>query len=194
MKTQKKSQGFKQNPRKPLDQNLTPKKSHAEFLSHKSFQTAWYDTKNTNISNGMFVKFIRPSGVRTFSLSGGHCNNTRDTQEHIKTVAKQVWFYFIRWPMQPGYAGTITNLQIVLTIQIKLPQKILAKIFLPIKIRKSKISNSKNPLIILVTWNPENPPGVPHLHVSMPFVSYGIIINFMVCLSTFLLMTSSFVT
>ena len=33
-----------------------------------------------------------------------------------------------------------------------------------------------------------------HLNVSRPLVSYGIIINFMVCLSKFLLMTSSFVT
>ena len=56
MKTQKKSQGFKQNPRKSLDQNLTPKKSHAEFQSHKNFQKALNDIKqNRNISNGMFV-------------------------------------------------------------------------------------------------------------------------------------------
>ena len=34
-----------------------------------------------------------------------------------KTVAKQVWFYFSRGPTRPGYAGTITNLQIVLNIQ-----------------------------------------------------------------------------
>ena len=36
---------------------------------------------------------------------------------NIKTVAKQVWFYFIRGTTRPGYAGTITNLQIVLNTQ-----------------------------------------------------------------------------
>ena len=98
----------------------------------------------------MFVKFVTPSGVRTFSLSGGHCNNTRDTQEHIKPVATQVWFYFICGPTSftwPGYTGTIMNLQIVLNAQIKLPKKICSKIFLPIKILNSKISN---PSIIIV--------------------------------------------
>ena len=29
--------GKNQNPKKSLDQNLTPKKSHAEFPSHKNF-------------------------------------------------------------------------------------------------------------------------------------------------------------
>ena len=35
--------GFKQNSKKSLDQNLTPKKSHAEFPSHKNFQKALND-------------------------------------------------------------------------------------------------------------------------------------------------------
>ena len=38
MKTQQNPWGFKQNPKNSLDQNLTPKNSHAEFLSHKNFQ------------------------------------------------------------------------------------------------------------------------------------------------------------
>ena len=33
---------------------------------------------------------------------------------NIKTAAKQVWLYFIRRTTRPGYAGTATNLQIVL--------------------------------------------------------------------------------
>ena len=33
-----KSLGFKQNPNTSPDQNLTPKKSHAKFPSHKNFQ------------------------------------------------------------------------------------------------------------------------------------------------------------
>ena len=32
--------GPQTNPRKSLDQNVTPKKSHAEFPSHKNFQKA----------------------------------------------------------------------------------------------------------------------------------------------------------
>ena len=35
LKTQKNPYGFKQN---PLDQNCTPKKSHAESVSHKNVQ------------------------------------------------------------------------------------------------------------------------------------------------------------
>jgi len=43
--------------KKSLDQNFTPKVSHTEFPSHKNFQKALNDnnTKNRNISNGMFV-------------------------------------------------------------------------------------------------------------------------------------------
>ena len=41
-------------------------------------------------------------------------------------------------------------------------QKILAKIFLPKKILKSKMSHPpKNPTITPVTWNPEYPPPLP---------------------------------
>ena len=40
IKTQKIPLGFKQNPKKSLDQNLSPQKSHAEFLTHKKFQKA----------------------------------------------------------------------------------------------------------------------------------------------------------
>ena len=43
IKTQKNPLGFKQNPKKSLDQNLTPPKSHAKFLSHKNFQKALND-------------------------------------------------------------------------------------------------------------------------------------------------------
>ena len=69
--------------------------------------------------------FTTPSGVRTFFTSGGCCNKTRDTQEHIlltgfmkkiqrnvlnttvtKQHLKQVWFYIICRTTQPEYAGT----------------------------------------------------------------------------------------
>ena len=36
---------------------------------------------------------------------------------NIKVVTKQLWFYFICGTTQLGYAGTITNLQIVLETQ-----------------------------------------------------------------------------
>ena len=49
---------------------------------------------------GFCYLFITPSEVRTFLVSGGHCNNARDTQEHIERVEKQVWFYFIRANLQ----------------------------------------------------------------------------------------------
>ena len=54
---------------------------------------------------------------------------------------------FSRGTTQPGYVGTIMNLQIVLNtpkfpLQIKLPQK-ASQIFLPTKIVKWKISNPK---------------------------------------------------
>ena len=72
---------------------------------------------------------------------------------NIKTVAKQVWFYFIRGTTRPGYAGK--NLQIVLNTP-KNPYlnqatlKILAKIFLPLKILKWKISNLRSGPIVAV--------------------------------------------
>ena len=55
IKIQKNRKGFRQNPQKSLDQNWTPKKPYAEFPSHKS--TKWYNTKNRNISNWVFVFF-----------------------------------------------------------------------------------------------------------------------------------------
>ena len=50
--------------------------SHADFPSHKNFQKAVHDKTRK-------IKALVLSGVRTFFASGGHCNNTRDTQEHI---------------------------------------------------------------------------------------------------------------
>ena len=68
---------------------------------------------------------------------------------NIKTASKQVWLYFIRRTTPPEYAGTTTNLQIVLNTQKKLylnqatPKKILANFSYPKKIPESKISNPK---------------------------------------------------
>ena len=46
--------------------------------------------------------FITPSGVRTFLVSGGHCNNARDTS---------LVLLYSRELTKPGYVGTITNLK-----------------------------------------------------------------------------------
>ena len=98
----------KSKPKKIPGPNLTPKNSHAKFPSHKNFQKVLNDiTKKIEklvIWSVCVCLFITPSGVRTIFASGGH-----------KTVAKQVWFDFIPGTMRPGYTGTITNLQIVLT-------------------------------------------------------------------------------
>ena len=51
IKTQKIPLGFKQNPKKSLDQNLSPQKSHAEFLTHKKITESikWNNMKNSDI-------------------------------------------------------------------------------------------------------------------------------------------------
>ena len=95
-KPKKKSLGLQTKLKKSLDQNLTPKKSHAEFPSHKNFQKALNDT-------------------------------TRKIETLVFNTQKTPYF------------------------------NILAKIFQPKKIQKSKIQSPKNPSIIPVTWNPEYP-------------------------------------
>ena len=49
IKTQKNPYGFKQNRKKYLDQNSTPKKSNAKFPSHENFQKALNDITITNL-------------------------------------------------------------------------------------------------------------------------------------------------
>ena len=73
---------------------------------------------------------------------------------------KQVWLYFNRRTMRPRYAGTITNLQIVLNSQkksllIKPPQKILAKFSYPKKSQNKKFQTQKN--LSIIPWNPVHP-------------------------------------
>ena len=91
IKPPKNPQGLKHTPspaipQKSLDQNLTIKKSHAKFPSHKHFQKALNDTTRkteTLVMEVCVCLSITSSGVRTFFAYGGHCNNVRDTQEHI---------------------------------------------------------------------------------------------------------------
>ena len=60
---------------------------------------------------------------------------------------------------RPGYAGTTTNLQIVLDYP-KNPflSQATQKMFLPLKHRNRKFQSQKNPLIFHTPWNPEYPP------------------------------------
>ena len=90
MKTKKNPYGFQQNPKKSLDQKLTPKKSHAEFPSLKNFQKGLNDITHTHTQKitleieclCLFTFIISVDFV--FSSSGSHSiNNTRDTQEHL---------------------------------------------------------------------------------------------------------------
>ena len=79
-----------------------------------------------------------------FSASGNHSNNTRDTKDKFLS-----WFYFIRRTTRPGYAGTSTNIEMVLNTH-KNPflyksshqHKYLPN-FPTKKIQESKISNLK---------------------------------------------------
>ena len=62
---------------------------------------------------------------------------------NIKTAAKQVWLYFIRRTTQPGYAGTITNVQIVLNTQKFLLQATPKTFSFPEKSRNRKFQTQK---------------------------------------------------
>ena len=62
---------------------------------------------------------------------------------NIKPAAKQVWLYFIRRTTQPGYAGTITNVQIVLNTHKFLLQATSKKFSFPEKSRKRKFQTQK---------------------------------------------------
>ena len=73
---------------------------------------------------------------------------------NIKTVTKQVWFYFICGTTRLRYMGTIMTLQIVLNTPKNLylnqatPQKNISKFFYPVKSRNHKFQTQKNPSII----------------------------------------------
>ena len=79
-----------------------------------------------------------------------------------------------RGTMQPGWQGTISNIQIVLNnsqkslLQSSYPKLYLPKFSYP---KKSKILTPKNPLIIPVTRNPEHPLG-PELRLKNVPIKY----------------------
>ena len=109
IKTQKSPWDSQQNPKKSLDQKLSPQKSHAEFLSLENLQKG-----------------------------------------------KPVCLYLNHRTTWLGYAGTMTNLQIVLNSQ-KNPylnqatqKNILAKFFYPKKSQNQKFQTQKNSWITLV--------------------------------------------
>ena len=77
--------GKNQNPPKFLDQNLTPKKFHAQFLSHKNFQKVqkWYNMKNRNVSNGVFV-FV-------YSYAAGIWGNYHESSDCFEYPPKNLY-------------------------------------------------------------------------------------------------------
>ena len=137
-----------QNPKKALDRNLTLKNSHAEFPSHKISVT----DKRIQQKRNWSVDLHPRTPCRLFWLIGILTKMQRNAL-NIKTVTKQVWFYFIRGTTctRPGYARTITNLQIVLILNtpqnpcllIKLPKKKLPKFSYPKKSRNRKFKPKK---------------------------------------------------
>ena len=137
-----------QNPKKALDRNLTLKNSHAEFPSHKISVT----DKRIQQKRNWSVDLHPRTPCRLFWLIGILTKMQRNAL-NIKTVTKQVWFYFIRGTTctRPGYARTITNLQIVLILNtpqnpcllIKLPKKYLTKFSYPKKSRNRKFKPKK---------------------------------------------------
>ena len=90
--------------------------------------------------------------------------------------------YFISKAMRPGYAGTTMNLQIVWNTP-KNPylnqatQRITCLIFLPKKSPNRKFKTPKNPLIIPITSNPEDP---THL-IKLPWFKINVYFLFSPC-------------
>ena len=68
----------------PRPLNKIPKNPWTKILPLKNpvlnFQTTKISRKQWNVC---ICLFITPSGARPFFTSGGDCDNTRDTQEHI---------------------------------------------------------------------------------------------------------------
>ena len=62
--------------------------------------------------------FTPQDTLQTIDMTGciltGFMKKTQYNALNIKSVAKQVWFYFLIGTTWPGYVGIITNLQIVL--------------------------------------------------------------------------------
>ena len=94
MQTPKNPWCFKQNPPKSLDQHYNPKKSHAEFLSHKNFQKALNDVTR-KIETYLVMEclclfmFITPSGVNTFFTSGSLFQVFRSLRQRQKDVSRK---------------------------------------------------------------------------------------------------------
>ena len=88
VKTQKTPKGIQQNPKKSLDQKLTPKISHADLVALNSFRKRLcYNTKK-NIGNWTLVFVYSSYHLNiSFPSSGSYFNNARagarDTQERF---------------------------------------------------------------------------------------------------------------
>ena len=144
IKTQKNPLGFKQNPIKSLDQNLSPKKSHAEFPSHnKNFCIKWYNKKNRNISfrlqnSRFFLKISKKN--RFLPLILFDCLRVVKYAK-IRTVLQSP----LNTPKNP-------------CLNQATKKKYLPTFSYPKKSRNRKFQTPQNPSIIPVNYNPEYPP------------------------------------
>ena len=133
------------HPQKSLEQKFTSKKCHDEFPSLKNFQEALNDILTTFETPKSICCFNNNTMQRYNSMQDhpGFMKQMQRNALNIKTAAKQVWLYFIRRTTQPGYAGTITNVQIVLNAQKFLLQATPKKFSYPEKSRKRKFQTQK---------------------------------------------------
>ena len=89
--------GAKVLKKKALDRNLTPKKFHAKFPSHKNCYKRRQQKRNRSV--GLLPR--TPCRLLIDPWTKMQCNTL-----NVKTVTKHVWFYFIRGTTctRPGYA------------------------------------------------------------------------------------------
>ena len=120
--------------------------------------------RQTETTKNELKRWFTPQDtLQTIDMTGciltGFMKKTQYNALNIKSVAKQVWFYFLVGTTRPGYAGIITNLQIVLNTPnpylTQAPQKNPEiKNFKPQKILRSTLS-----LEIRTIPPPPPPPG-----------------------------------
>ena len=125
--------GKSQTPQKSLDQNSTPKKSHAEIPSHKNFQNALNAIarkKETLVLNNLVPRALFPGFGGGAGKPGKSALGTRLSFEYPKKPL-----------LKPSY-----------------PKHYLPNFSYPQKSRNWEFQTQNNPSIIPVTWNSEYPP------------------------------------
>ena len=125
-----------------MDQSLSPKKSHAQFLTLKIF----------NIKNikclGLFIHY-------NLNLSILHLVVILTILETPKNTFLDCTLFAEQCSQDQYYPKKSL-------LKSSHQKKILAKFSYPKKSRNGKFQTQKNPSIISVTWNPEYPPPPGH--------------------------------